>query len=177
MKPLIIGVALTVILVMFMAFQTDNNALIRAMTDLKFQADDLAATGSLFYDSNAFASGLKVYDLTKANAEIAFLLQSNLGLNASYVPVNNKYWKEPFSVSITYFDDSMIAKRFVNGSLVNSFAFTYGTLYTEPSTSYVRLISEPTVIATINAGKPNFRLSFLTPKNAIQTSAYEYIVR
>lgn len=177
MKQLIFGTAIIVLWAVFSVFQVDNNIYLRQLEELKYQADECSNTASLYYLKNEFANGAKVFDTVNANLALKNILCSNVNLDTNWIPMANSYWTTKFDVTIYYFDDSGMMKTYKNDTLNNQIVFAYNTLFTEPTTGYQKLINEPTVIVTINAGKPRFRLPFLMPPDTIRTSAYEYLTR
>ncbi len=175
MKPFIVGIAIFLIYLMLIMFQTDSNMFLRAQEDLKFQADELANTGLLFYDPIQFSEGKKVFDIAASNNAISNLIKLNLGLDNGYVPINS-YWTDPINYYTYFFDHSGRMRMYHNNVLVSDVPFTFSYLFTEPITGYKKLVTEPTVIVTIDAGSPRFRLTFLNGiGNVVRTSAYEYI--
>jgi hypothetical protein len=47
-------------------------------------------------------------------------------------------------------------------------------LYIDQKTQYTKLITHPTVVVTIDSGKPRFRLSFLRLDDVIRSGSYEH---
>jgi len=72
---------------------------------------------------------------------------------------------------VYFYDDSGICKIYANGSLEREEAFTYGDMHKDDWTSYNAVISDPTVVVTINAGPGRFRFKFLNPLPDIVRSA------
>lgn len=159
---------------MFFVYQVDSNLFLRFQEDLKFQADEASNTGSLFYNLTLFGEGVKVFDTATANTKIHDLIRLNMYLDSDLKPIANNYWTDSLTYYVYYFDHSNTIKTYRNGALQSQLPFTFNYMFTEPLTGYQKLITEPTVIVTIDAGKPKFRLSFLNPSNVIRTSAYEY---
>lgn len=173
MKTMIVGIAIIIIFTFFNIFQFDTNLMQRQQERLKFVADDISNAGSLYYDKTAFGNGRKVFVDATANVKMEELLKMNLKLNNSFLPLGG-YWKDTIKWTSYFFDDTNTMRVYQNGISLSTSAIVFPYLFTEPLTGYVKLITEPTVIVTINAGKPQFRLPFLTKQDIIRTSAYEY---
>jgi len=63
----------------------------------------------------------------------------------------------------------------INGSFEREGAFTYGSTHEDDWTSYNTVISDPTVVVTINAGAARFRVKFLdTNPDIIRSSSHEW---
>lgn len=159
MKPLIVGLALAILYTSFMIYQQDNNQFIRALEDLKYVADECSDSASLFYNTSQFGKGKKTFNQIEGKKAIKDILKKNLNLDDTLTPLPGGYWTETIEYDVYFFDDSNT---------------TFPYLFTDPKTSYSKTLTEPTVIVTVNAGKPRFRLSFLNPSDAIRSSAYEY---
>lgn len=175
MKQLIFGLAIIILWTGFSIFQIDNNRFLRYQEDLKYQANECSNTAALYYDTDQFGEGKKVFDRTRANNAIEEIIKLNMKLDNNLEPNTNSYWTEAIEYYVYYFDDSGITRTYKNKVLEKQAAFSYGSLFTEPLTGYKKLITEPTAIVTINAGKAYYRLSFIDTGDVIRTSAYEYL--
>ena len=90
-------------------------------------------------------------------------------------PVANSYWSKNIEYKVYFYDDLGICKVYTNGSPDREEAFNYGDLHKDDWTSYNTVISDPTVVVTINAGPGRFRLRFLDPlSNIIRSSSHEW---
>lgn len=159
MKPFLFTLGMLLLFVVFLTYQTDHNLYVRRLEHLKQVADESSAAAGLFYDEAEFSHGRTVYNRPECEKVITYIIQSNLGLNDDFTPRDDSYWQDQVNYSVTYLDHS-------------NTTFPYS--YTDPHSRFVRTIGEPTIIVIINAGKPLYRLTFLEPKEAIRTSAYEY---
>jgi hypothetical protein len=159
MKSLIVGLALSILFVSFTIYQQDHNSYIRALESLKYVADECSASASLYFDKSEYAEGRMVFNQSEGIKAIEYILKKGLKLDDSLNPLPNTYWTEQVDYKVYFYDDS------------NS---TFPFLFVDPDTSFTKTISEPTVIVTINAGKPRYRLSFITASDAIRSSSYEY---
>jgi len=162
MKPFIFAMALTILYTTFSIYQHDHNAFIRQQEQLKYVADESSASASLFYDTTEYSEGRKVFNRTEGIKALEDILKRNLKLDDFFIPLPNTYWREKIEYKVYFYDESNTTFPFV---------------FTDPTTSYVKTLTEPTVIITVDAGKPRYRLSFLNPVNTVRSSAYEYETR
>lgn len=178
MKPLIVGLAVIILYSMFIVYQQDNNMYIRQLENLKYVADEAAASGALFFDEVEYSEGRKVYKKSESNKAIEFMIKDLLKLDNSFKPLSNSYWSDTIEYDVYYFDDSKTMTQYKNNNLVKIEPFSsYGFMFEDPKAVYIKYIDEPTVIVTINAGKPNFRLSFINTTDTYRSSGYEYLGR
>ena len=76
---------------------------------------------------------------------------------------------------VYFYDDSEICKVYDNGSFEREGAFAYGDSHKDDWTAYNTVISDPTVVVTINAGPARFRLKFLESLlDIIRSSSHEW---
>lgn len=130
-------------------FQIDCNEMIRYKQQLKFAADEAAATTSVCIDMDSFGEGMHVYDDATALVKAKEILALNLDAkNVTY--------------EISFVDDSKVFRKYSHkGEFLNQ----------EPKEGV-----RPSVTVEINGGKPVFRLAFLNPEmNLIEKSNYEYV--
>ncbi|MCT4687481.1 hypothetical protein [Vallitalea sp.] len=162
MKPFIFTLAMLILFSIFLTYQTDNNTYNRQLEKLKQVADECSAAAGLFYDEDSYSAGLTIYNQEEGKKAIEYIIKKNLGLIDEHSPSDKSYWKDAIKYKVIFFDNS-------------NTVFPYS--YTDDLNRFTKLISEPTIIVEINAGKPSFRLKFLQLKNAVRSSAYEYLDR
>ncbi|GMQ57115.1 hypothetical protein AN1V17_15100 [Vallitalea sediminicola] len=162
MKPFIFTLAMLILFSIFLTYQTDNNTYNRQLEKLKQVADECSATAGLFYDEEAYSTGITVYNQEEGIKAIKHIIKKNLGLLDDHTPSSTSYWKDTINYKTVFFDNS-------------NTVFPYS--YTDDQNRFTKLIAEPTIIVVINVGKPSFRLKFLRLKDAVRSSAYEYLDR
>lgn len=177
MKTLIISAGLLALWLMFSNFQTENNKYIRFQEDLKFQVDELANIGAMFYEFEDYSNGFFIFKHNESISEIEKLLKINLNLDSSLNQVNNIFFKDKVNYYVYYFDDSNIGKKYRNGTLIDTFNFDYGYEFTESLNGYKHIINNPSVVVTLDVGEPNFTNDFVKTSNLTRTSIYEYYRR
>lgn len=159
MKTFIVALALVMLFNIFTVFQIDTDTHRRQLERLKFVAEECADSAALYYDEEDFSSGRIVYDQAEGNKAIEYMLKSHLKLDDSFVPTAG-YWQDKILYDVYYFD-------------VKNTVFPY--TFVDSRTGYSKIIFEPTVIVTIEAGRGRMRLPFLAIDSSIRSSAYEYI--
>lgn len=177
MKPLLAGLALVILYTMFLVFQADNNLYLLKVNEVKETADDCSEAASLYYDKNEYLTGNKYFNQSKGNEVIRYLIEKNLRLDNSLNPLENTYWQDTFHYYVAYIDDSGYVTSYHNTTLIEKKPFAFGTLYEDKIADYNKVISEPVIIVTIDAGEGRFRMKLLEHQHiqAIRSSAYEYI--
>ena len=148
MKNFIITIAAILLMTTIMVFQLDCNQMIQKQEQLKFAADECAATACIYTLDESFGEGIQVYNDKKAIENLEEMLKLNLK-------------NEEICYKVSFEDNSGIKRCYENGfNLISS----------------EQLISKyPTVTLELNAGKPKFRLFFFGNIDIIETSRYEYL--
>lgn len=169
------GIALVILCTIFTVFQQDNDRYIEEYEKLKYTADEVASSGAAYKDLIEYSYGKMVFNYAEGNKAVSYQIKALLKLDDSFNPLNT-YWRDKISYKVYYYDHSNIAKIYENGSLVEEKSFSFNYLFQDKDTGYTKLIVEPTVIVTINAGKPRFRLTLFDTSNidAIRSTAYEW---
>lgn len=173
MKVFITSAAILILLSMFMIFQMDNNEYLISQDRYKAVANDTADAAALYYDKESFSNGIKIYDKISGNAVVLEILQSGLNLNDGLNGGISNYLLGIHKYYVYYFDGDGTLTEYNDGILLKSETITYPYTFEESLTGYEVQIVEPTVIVTIDAGKFNFRESFITDPELIRTSGYE----
>ena len=141
----------------------------------KYVCEELSATGAAFFDREEYSDGYTIFKTEEGINAIKDQLTSLLSVDSSMTPVENSYWSKNIEYKVYFYDDSGICKVYTNGSLDKEEAFTYGDLHKDDWTSYNTVISDPTVVVTINAGPRRFRLKFLDSiPDIIRSSSHEW---
>ncbi len=176
MKTLIVGVAIAILYSAFLIFQMDNNLYLIKLEELKAVSNECSAA-ALYYDTCEYREGLKVFNREEGNKAIRHLICNNLKLDENFFPKVGSYWTDKVGYNVFYIDDSGFIYEYYNNGYIGRESFAYGSLYTDPIEGYQKVITEPTVIVTIVAGKPKYRLSLLGLQEicAARSSAYEYV--
>lgn len=159
MKTFIATIALVFMFNLFSIFQIDTDTHRRQLERLKFIAEECADSAALFYDQAAFSNGKIIYNQGEGNKAIVYMLKSHLKLDDTFTPTSG-YWRDKIQFDVYYFDETTV---------------TFPHEFEDARTGYKRIIFEPTVIITIEAGRGRMRLPFLNIDSSIRSSAYEYV--
>ena len=178
MKIFIITIAVVIVYSFTMVFTQDYRQAQRNSYRLKYVCEELSATGASFYDLEYYSEGYTIFNTEEGVKAIGDQLTNLLSVESSMTPVNNSYWSKNMQYKVYFYDDSGICKVYTNGIPEREEAFTYGDLHKDDWTPYNTVISEPTVVVTINAGPGRFRLKFLNPLlDIIRSASHEWEVR
>lgn len=175
MKTFLAGIAIVLVCTFFTVFSQDYMVNQRQNFKLKYVADELSASGSMFFNLMEYAEGYIIFDEIEGLKAISKQVQDLLYLNDSYSPLKNSYWNEKIVWSAYFFDDTEVCRIYTNNRLVEQKPFAYPYLFEEQATGFTTVITEPTVIVTINAGKARYRLPiFKDIQPTIRSSAHEW---
>ena len=175
MKIFIITVAVVIVYSFTMVFTQDYRQAQRNSYRLKYVCEELSATGASFYDLEDYSKGYTVFNTEEGIGAIKDQLTNLLSVDGSLTPVNNSYWMEQMQYKVYFYDDSEICKVYANGSFEREEAFLYGETHKDDWTPYNTVISDPTVVVSINAGPARFRLKFLESlPDIIRSSSHEW---
>ncbi len=174
MKPLIVGIALIIVILIMLVFQIDNYDYRLQSNFLKFCADEASNSASLFYYENEFKNGLKIFNEADGIKSIEHVIQNYLKTDNGLTPLRESYWSDKITYTAYFFNDNLSCSVYKNGVKTDSFNFTYPYLYTDKELNYKKSVGKASVIVTINAGKINYRLSFIAKPICIRSSGYEY---
>ena len=175
MKTFILGFAICILLSISGAFGFDNDEYHLAQDRYKAVANDAADAAALFYDQEAFAEGIKVFNKTEGNKAVKDIIKSGLNLNDSLSGGIVKYAEGVHTYYTYYFDEDGKMTKYHEDTLISTTDVEYPYVFKESLTDYTSKITKPTVIVTISAGKFDFRLKTIDDPELIRTSGYEYV--
>jgi len=174
-KIFIITVAVVILYSFTVVFTQDYRQAQRNSYRLKYVCEELSAAGASFFDREEYSEGYTIFDTEEGIRAIGDQLTNLLSVDSSMTPVANSYWSKNVEYKVYFYDDSGICRVYTNGSPDREEAFTYGDSHKDDWTSYNIVISDPTVVVTINAGPGRFRLKFLDPlPDIIRSSSHEW---
>jgi hypothetical protein len=175
MKIFIITVAVVIVYSFTMVFAQDYRQAQRNSYRLKYVCEELSATGAAFYDLEDYSEGYTIFNTEEGIGAIREQITNLLSVDSSLTPVDNSYWLEPIKYMVYFYDDSGICKVYSNGSFEREEAFTYGSTHEDDWTAYNTVISDPTVVVSINAGPARFRVKFLDViPDIIRSSSHDW---
>jgi hypothetical protein len=176
MKPFIITVAVIILYSFTLVFNEDYRQAQRNSYRVKYACEELSASGALFYDQEEFGEGYTVFKTDEGMKAIKEQLPNLLSVNSDLSPKQNSYWTETINYKVYFYDDSRVCQVYNNGSFERDFGFEYQDTHTDDWTSYNTVISDPTVVVTINAGPGRFRGSLVKDEvpDIIRSSSHEW---
>ena len=178
MKIFIITVAVVIVYSFTMVFAQDYRQAQRNSYRLKYVCEELSATAASFYDLEDYSEGYTIFNTEEGINAIKEQITRLLSVDNSLTPIYNSYWSEQMQYKVYFYDDSGVCKIYSNGSFEREEAFTYGSTHRDDWTSYNTVISDPSVVVTINAGPARFRVKFLdTTPDIIRSSSHEWKAR
>ncbi|MEK3911125.1 hypothetical protein [Paenibacillus sp. FSL H7-0331] len=158
MKIFILWMSLFLLNIIFLNIQNEYNRAERHFIQLKYIAEEAAAAATQYYQSIPYSNGTMVFDQTEGIKAAEYVIRQDLNLDNNYIPMPGSYWVDKVTYNIQFFDDSNT---------------TYPILYNHSSGFFSKAIGDPTVVVTINVGKP--RYSIVAPtNNYFRTAAHEW---
>lgn len=175
MKTFIIGVALTILLSTVMIFKIDNDEYQLTQDRYKTIANNAADAASLYYNKGQFSNGMKVFDKNSGNQATKDIIFKGLNLDSERKGGITQYALGRHDYYIYFFDETGVLSKYKNESFLSSEDIVFPYTFEEALTGYKTQVTEPTVLITIDAGKFDFRESFIHDQELIRTSGYEYV--
>lgn len=159
MKPFIVGFATVLLSVFILVFNQDYRQNNYYCKELKYVAEEASASASLFTNSTDYSNGCIVFNQIEGNKAVKAQIINLLRLDNSLNPLSNSYWTDTISYKVYYFDDSNTS---------------YPFLFKDTDTLFTQVVTDPTVVVTINAGKGRYRIPlFKNTGNFIRSAAHE----
>lgn len=160
MKPFLIGMASFLLAAMLYSFVHDYNLNRHALNELRLTCEEASAAGALFIQNEDYSRGQKLFNKTESLKAIDAVMQEILKLDEDMNPVMGSYWRDTVQYSAYFYDDSNTV---------------YPYSFEDPSTGFTTLVTEPTVIVTINAGKARYAMTLLmNGPDTIRSAAHEW---
>lgn len=158
MMKFLIGVLLIFISAWFTAYQDQYNRYERYMLKAKFDAEEVAAAAAQYFMPIEYSEGKYVFNQQEGIKAAEYILKKRLELDNAFKPSLNTYWTDTITYKIEFFDDSNTI---------------YPYLYTHESSYFTEVITNPTVVVTINLGKPRFS-TISNPTEVFRTAAHTF---
>lgn len=158
MKVFIVSAAVIVLYTTFIVFVHDYNMHQRYTYRLKFVAEEAAAGAAQYIQMNPYGNGQVLFNRSESRKAADYLIRTNMELNDNRFPYAESYWTERVSYELEFFDDAN-----------TTFPYTYES---DDGSLTVTLI-DPSVVVTINAGKPRYTILSDLP-NMVRTAAHTW---
>lgn len=170
MKHFMVGCAIVFFSIFIQIYKQDSNLHQEKLFQLKFVSEEAAAAGNQFLDGEQYKEGKVVYNDKESIKAAEYFIKKNLKLNADFTPKSNSYWTEKITYKLELIDDLKIKRTYENGVLVKQENIVFPYLYDDLIT---KALSSPTVIVTVNTGKPRYRENN-DPPIAIRQAAHSW---
>lgn len=158
MKHFIVGWAIVLLCLNAMIYRQDSHMFQRQLIKLKFVCEEAAAAGAQYYVKTEYKNGYFVFNKEEGTKAAEYIIKTQLKLNNELMPLVDSYWRDKVTYTITFYDDSNIV---------------YPYLYTHSSGALAHVVTSPTVIVSINAGKARYR-QMISPPTAIRVAAHAW---
>jgi len=166
MKPFITGIALLMIFVSIMLFESDNYDIRLKYTEVKNTADIASCSASTFYNYDLFSNEeIKIFYEEEGLIAVDNIV--DLYANSRKYKLIDKY--------VYFFNDNHICNVYYNRKKIISFHFEYPYLFEDISLKYNKIISKASIVVTLDAGEAVYHLKCLTSPKIIRSSGYEYL--
>ncbi len=174
MKTLISGIALILLFLQFNIFQLDFDSHLRALEELKFQAEDCAVAGAMCTKNESYSFGNIIYDIDDSESKIRSLLIDNMKLDDEMNAKDDSWWVGQVNYNVYYYDDSGYCTKMCNGKEMSKDPFSYGKLYCDEVNGYKYLVKAPTVIVRLEVDSIRHRTRWVDWVDLVRVASYEY---
>lgn len=171
MKIFIITLAVIVLYSFTITFTQDYRQAQRNSYRVKYACEELSATAATFYDREKYSEGYTVFDTDQGIKAIKDQITSLLSVDGSGNPISDSYWTGILHYMVYFFDDSLLMKIYTDGEFTISKSFSYPHFHEDYWIEYNTIITNPTVVVTVNAGNPRFRFNIFNNLPIIVRSA------
>ena len=178
MKIFITALAVIVLYSFTITFAQDYRQAQRNSYRLKYACEELSATAATFYDREQYSEGYTVFDTDQGIKAIKDQTTSLLSVDGNRIPIADSYWTGILHYMVYFYDDSLIMKVYTDEVFTSSKSFSYPYFHKDRWTDYDTIITGPTVVVSINAGVPRFRLKlFGKLPDVIRSASHVWQVR
>lgn len=171
MKILITTLAVMVLYSFTITFTQDYKQAQRNNYRVKYVCEELSATAATFYDREQYSEGYTVFNTEQGINAIKDQITNLLSVDADGNSIDNSYWRDTLHYMVYFYDDSLIKKVYIGREFFGSESFLYPYFHKDYWIKYNTMITSPTVVVTINAGNPVFRLSLFNNLSNITRSS------
>ena len=158
MKIFITALAVIVLYTFTITFTQDYRQAQRNSYRLKYACEELSASAATFYDMEQYSEGYTVFDTDQGIKAIEDQITNLLSVDGNRNPLLDSYWTSTLHYMVYFYDDSLVMRVYTDGVFTISKSFSYPYSHIDQWTNYNTIINSPTVVVTINAGAPRFRL-------------------
>jgi len=162
MKEMILGLSMSLLMITILLMIGDLDQYKEQRIRLKSVSEEVAASAAQYKTLEEYADGYLHFNQVEGNKAADFTLQRHLNLNNTFTPQAPNYWINTPNIEkqITYIDYSNYKTYLVNPA-DDLEAFPKEYRFTHFGETFTTWLLGPSVVVSINAGKPNYRLKFL----------------
>ncbi|RKJ72756.1 hypothetical protein D7X33_21075 [Butyricicoccus sp. 1XD8-22] len=162
MKEMILGLAMSILAITILLTIGDLDQYKEQRVRLKNVSEEVAAAAAQYKTLESYADGYLHFNQTEGNKAANYTLQRHMNLNNTLVPQIPNYWINTPNIQyqITYIDYSNYTTYLTNPA-DTAVAFPKDYTFTHFGETFTTVLFGPSVIVSINAGKPNHRVGFL----------------
>lgn len=163
MKEMLVGFAMIFVIMMTLTMNYELNLHQQERVHLKASAEEAAASASQYFMRDAYGDGFYNFNSLQGTLALEHSLQKSLRLDENMKPTTNSYWKNSAEVqyNVTFIDYSNYMS-YLKTPLPDSKPFPNIYTFTHFGKTYPPItLFGPSVIISVNAGKPNYTLGFL----------------
>ena len=178
MKIFVTALAVIVLYSFTITFTQDYRQAQRNSYRLKYACEELSATAATFYDREQYSEGYTVFDTDQGIEAIKDQITSLLSVDINGNPISDSYWTGILHYMVYFYDDSLVMNVYTDGEFTDSKSFSYPCFHQDQWINYDTVITGPTVVVSINAGVPGFRLKlFGKLSDVIRSASHVWQVR
>lgn len=159
MKTFLMGAAMVLLFTLFLYFQEDHDRFQRYDFRAKYAAEEAAAAAAQYIQNDQYGEGKLVFNQEEAIKAAEYMLKTHLSLDNQFKPIPGTYWLDQMSYKIEFFDESNT---------------TFPKLYEHESNYFTMVITDPTVVITVNLGRPRYRVVFKNAPPVFRTAAHTW---
>lgn len=159
MKQFLVGWAIVILCSNGFIFRQDYHMHQRQLNRLKFVCEEAAAAAAQYQNFDEYKNGKFVFNREEGIKAAEYIIKSNLKLDDNFMPGQNNYWQSKVTYKIEFYDEGN-----VNFS-------TQRPLYQHSSGMLTQVITSPTIVVSIEAGKPRYRQG-IQVNNAFRIAAH-----
>lgn len=163
MKEMLVGLALCFLFMFTLTLNHDLSLYQQERIHLKSSAEEAAASAAQYFFRNSYADGFYNFNQIEGNKALNLSLQTSLRLDGVLKPTENSYWRNTKQVqqNVTYIDYSNY-KLYLETPSTTAQAFPNRYKFTHFGETFTTTLFGPSVIVSVNTGKPNYLLKFLS---------------
>jgi hypothetical protein len=120
----------------------------------------MTAAGAQYIEKNDYINGNIVFNREEGMLAGENILKESLRLDDNFSPKANSYFNQKIEYRLEFFDDKNT---------------NFPIIYNDEDSGFTTVVKEPSVVGSINAGFPKYRVKFAeNSRELIRTSVFEW---